>query len=84
MIVRYAYALHERATREIIAAEAFERNELLKFFEKLARDPGCRGTEQVIDENGRTNEVAYTDHFRVVYWSDHSVREVRIVDIRGY
>jgi hypothetical protein len=84
MTLRYAYSLHERAARATIAAADTERSELLHFFEMIARDPGRRGTEQVIDETGRTNEVAYTDHFRVVYWADHAVKEIRIIDVRGY
>jgi hypothetical protein len=84
VILRYAYSLHERATRAIIAADDSERAELLALFEALAREPGRRGTEQVNDETGRTNEVTYTHRFRIVYWPDHAVKEVRIMDVRSY
>ena len=64
MTLRYAYSLHERATRAIIAADDSERAELLALFEALAREPGRRGAEQVTDEAGRANEVTYTHRFR--------------------
>jgi hypothetical protein len=38
----------------------------------------------VIDETGRTNEVTCTAHFRVTYWTDHAVKEVRIMDVRRF
>jgi hypothetical protein len=84
MIPRYAYSLHERAARAIIAADDSETAELLGLFEALAREPGRRGTENVIDESGRTNEVIYSANFRVVYWPDHAIKEVRIMDVRRY
>lgn len=50
----------------------------------LGQGPHRPGTEQVSDETGRTNEVLYTAHFRVTYWTDHPVKEVRIMDVRRY
>lgn len=84
MIPRYAYSLHERAIRAIITADDSERAELLWLFETLAREPGRRGTENVIDESGRTNEVVYTANFRVVYWPDHAIKEIRVMDVRRH
>ena len=75
MTLRHAYSLHERAAWATIAANDSERGGLLSFFEALARDPGRRGTEQALDESGRANEVACTDHYRVVYRPDHAVRK---------
>ena len=84
MITRYAYSLRERAALAVLAASEDERRELLDVFDALARSPSRSGTEQVIDQAGRTNEVVYTAHFRVAYWADDAVREVRIMDVRRY
>ena len=81
---RYIYSWRERAALAILGADEDERRELIEVCEALARSPGRRGTEQVIDDAGRTNEVTYTAHFRVTYWADHAVKEVRIVDVRRY
>ncbi|HWA85307.1 MAG TPA: hypothetical protein VG710_03730 [Opitutus sp.] len=76
--------MREQAVAAILAAGDSGRRELLELFDALTRNPGQRGTEQVIDETGRTNEVTYTAHFRVTCWPDHATKEVRIVDIRRY
>lgn len=82
--MRYAYSLHEWAVLTLVALDNSERHELLAACDALARSPNQRGTEQVIDEAGRANEVIYTAHFRVTYWADHAVKEVRIMDVRRY
>ena len=82
--MRYAYSLHEWAVSTLVALDRSERHEVLDACDALARHPSQRGTEQVTDEAGRTNEVTYTAHFRVTYWADHAVKEVRIVDVRRY
>ena len=84
MTFRYAYSLRERAALAILAADEDERRELLAACDALARSPGRRGAEQVIDEAGRANDVVYTAHFRVTYWVDDAVREVRIMDVRRF
>lgn len=84
MIPRYAYSWRERAALAILAADDDERRELVDVSEALTRSPGQRGAEQVSDEAGRTNEVIYTAHFRVTYWTDHAAKEVRIMDVRRF
>lgn len=84
MILRYAYSWRERAALAILAADDDERRELIDLCEALARNPGQRGAEQIVDEVGRTNEVIYTSHFRVTYWPDHAVKEIRIMDVRRF
>lgn len=82
--MRYAYSLHEWAVLALVAFDNRERRELLDVCEVLTRSPGQRGSEQVIDEASRTNEVIYTAHFRVTYWTDHAAKEVRIIDVRRF
>jgi hypothetical protein len=84
VIPRYAYSWREAAALAILAADDDERRELLDVCAALTRSPGRLGAEQVIDETGRTNEVVYTAHFRVTYWVDHAVKEVRIMDVRRF
>lgn len=84
MISRYAYSLHERATRAVLESDGSERNELLALFELLAREPGRPAAEHVVDASGRANPVVYSAHFRVIYWADHAVKEIRIMDVRRY
>ena len=83
-MTRYAYSLHERATLAVLATDDSGQRELLTLFETLARSPGHQTSERVVDETGRFNEVTYSEHYRVVYWADHAVKEVRIMDVRHY
>ena len=80
----YAYSLHEWAVLALVGFDNSERRELLDVCEALTRSPNQCGAEQVIDEAGRTNEVIYTAHFRVTYWTDHAAKEVRIMDVRRF
>ena len=82
--MRYAYSLHEWAVLALVSFDNSERRELLDVCAAQARRHGRLGAEQVIDEAGRTNEVVYTAHFRVTYWADHAVKEVRIMDVRRF
>ena len=84
MNLRYAYALHERVALVLIDCDAQACAELLRFFDTLARNPGKQEIEAVTDDTGRRNEVAYSDHFRVVFWADHAAKEIRIMDARRY
>jgi hypothetical protein len=84
MRLRYIYSLHERVARFLIDCDAQERVELLRFFDSLANDPGRKEDEAVIDNAGRRNEVAYSEHFRIIFWADHAEKEIRIMDARLY
>ncbi len=83
-MVRYTYTLHESAAALLFAVRKVERSDLLQFIDVLANAPNRREAEAVLDELGRRNEVAYVGHFRVVYWTDHATKEVRIMDIRQF
>lgn len=82
--MRYAYSLHESAVLALVALDDSERREVIDACDALARSPSRRGAEHVMDAAGRANEVIFTAHFRVTYWADHAVKEIRIVDVRRY
>jgi hypothetical protein len=84
VIPRYACSLHVRAALGSFGVDEADHRELLDVYEALARSPGRPSTEQVVDESGRTNQVTYTAGLRVVYWADHAVNEVRLMDVRRY
>jgi hypothetical protein len=52
-MLRDAYSLHEWAVLALVALDESERRELLDACDKLTRNPGQRGAEQVIDEAGQ-------------------------------
>jgi hypothetical protein len=48
---------------------------------QLAAHPHVRSDYSVADESGREIEHLLIEDFVFAYWLDHSVREIRIVDI---
>ena len=77
--------------RVFIAAEAiaflktFSRREQLRItrlFEELVDDPFRAGDYVERDEIGRPIQVKIIGRYAVFFWTDHSVKEVKIVDLK--
>ena len=68
-------------TATFYAAKKRERKALLDYFEQLARNPFTETEWIVKDATGRPNYRVAVRRFLVTFWSDHAVREVRIVKI---
>jgi hypothetical protein len=62
-------------------AKKRERKILLDCFERLARSPNTVSEWVVQDETGRSNYRLVAGRFLVTFWTDHAVREVRIVKL---
>ncbi len=58
-----------------------ERKSLLDFFDRLAANPFIESDWAVADSTGRTHDQFAVGRYLVTYWSDHAVREVRIVKL---
>jgi hypothetical protein len=58
-----------------------ERSRLESFLDNLAADPMQRPEHTVKDSTGRENRVLSCGQWRVVYWLDDFVKEVRIVSV---
>lgn len=77
----YGYSLDREAVEVLLQCSVGERRRLLAVFEQLARYPFLAGDHRWIGADGRTNEVLDAEAFVVTYWSDHAVRNVRILAI---
>ena len=60
-----------------------QRNQLLTLFGAIARDPFKHGDFTERDPAGRDIEVLVFQRYAVSYWTDHAVKEVKIVEIRN-
>ena len=69
------------ALRFLIRQRASDRTLLFRFFDRLAEDPYLAGDFRETDSGGRPIEVAIQGRFIVSYWTDHAVKQVRIVKI---
>jgi len=75
----YEIVLHEEAWSALAAASNIEQRRLLAYMNELRADPFCLGDFRETDSKGRANEVQLVGEWLVTFWSDHAVREVRVV-----
>ena len=71
--------------KEVIAslgkARRREKELILSLFEKLADDPYRAGDYAERDSIGRAIQVIVVGRFALWYWSDHAVKEVKVLDL---
>jgi len=56
---------------------------MTRFLQRLMDDLFQEGIEFVRDSTDRRNEVAFVGRFRVVFWDDHVVHEIKVVKIEA-
>ena len=56
-----------------------EKDHLEPFFDLLESYPHFIGEATERDEIGRTVEVKFVAKFKVIYWTDHAVKEVKVL-----
>jgi hypothetical protein len=63
-----------------------QRNQILRLFRKLRTNPFMEGDYVERDDIGRLIQVVIVGQHAVVFWADHAVKEVKIIDLRlaGY
>jgi mRNA-degrading endonuclease RelE of RelBE toxin-antitoxin system len=59
-----------------------ERERLLRFLQKLRADPFLAGDYIEHDDIGRPLQVFVIGRHAVVFWADHAVKEVKILDLK--
>ncbi len=63
----------------ILRVRGSKRNEIKSFLRSLKTDPFERG-ELSIMRLGRKVEVKYFGKYSLYFWTDHAVKEVKVVD----
>ena len=58
-----------------------ERGRLLDIFDQMAEFPHIEGHARIKDKTGRANEVKDFGGWRITFWVDGPVHEVRIADV---
>lgn len=59
-----------------------ERELLLKLLRALGQDPYRRGDFTERDQSGRDIEVVVSRQYAVLFWADHAVKELKVIEIR--
>ena len=57
------------------------RGEIIRFLESLSSDPFQKGDYQDRTPEGREVQVKVIRSHALLYWADHAVREVKVVDL---
>jgi hypothetical protein len=78
----YAVYLRREALDFLRECRREDRDSLLNLLDTLANDPFQKGDFAEKDQTGRTIEVLIFRRYAILYWPDHPVKEVKIVDLR--
>ncbi|HEY1111277.1 MAG TPA: hypothetical protein VGE76_21650 [Opitutaceae bacterium] len=77
----YRFVLEEDAFAAFVELEEAERDLAGSYFRWLAANPNSKGSGFHDDSTGRPNYASLCGPFLIVHWTDHAMREVRLVKI---
>jgi hypothetical protein len=78
----YGIFLRIEAVDSFKAVRGIQRQQISLFIDSLANDPNRSGDFAERDDSGRQIEIKVLGEFAITYWTDHAVREVKVLDIR--
>ena len=81
LVEPYTLVVHESVFLAYCAAPPRMQRRILTELELLKSDPFRLGDFAEPDATGRLNQVLLIDEILLTYWTDHAVREVRVVRI---
>lgn len=73
--------IHGPTLSFLLSCRASERHRILNFCNQLVSDPYQHGDYQEFDLTGRQLEVRIVGNWAITFWTDHAVKEVRVVRI---
>ena len=59
-----------------------QRRLITSFVDELASRPNQEGDYQEKDQEDRMIEIKVIGKFAITYWTDHAVKEIKVVDFR--
>ena len=78
----YELYLRREAFEFLRRCRTADRDRLLTLLRTLANDPYRRGDFIERDRGGRAIEGLVFGRYAILYWADHAVKELKVVDIR--
>jgi hypothetical protein len=76
----YKYTVDEAVLHVFAASSKRQREDLLRIFAFLAREPFTPGETIQADRTGRRCEVKRFGEWLIIYWTEHLVSEIHILD----
>ena len=77
----YKIYLQLDASEVLRSLRGVQRQRIAAFIDSLGQNPNFEGDYSEQDESGRRIEIRVIGRYAVVYWSDHPVKEVKVVSI---
>lgn len=81
MAQEYSLYLRHEACLRLRSVRGRQRDRLLSFFDFLERDPFQSGDYEMKSPEGRSIQVKIVGSLAVLYWADHPVKEIKVVDL---
>ncbi len=82
MSLRYQIFYSEQALAFSVALTRKEQVWLTRFISRLAEKPGVQGDYREPDDEGRFVEVCVHGRHAILFWMDHAVSKLMVVEIR--
>ena len=81
-MISYSVYVEASVAESLPRLKSAERERLLRFFNKLRTNPFLEGDYIEHDNIGRLLQVFVIGRHAVVFWVDHAVKEVKILDLK--
>jgi hypothetical protein len=78
---RYRFVVDAQVIEYFDCLTRRERGRLIDIFDQLAEFPNVEGDTRITDRSGRVNEVKDFGVWRITFWVDGPVHEMRITDV---
>lgn len=78
----YEVVLQAEAWTALARTGGRSKRRLLTLLEDLKAKPFRAGDYRQQDQDGRWHEVVLLNDWLVTFWSDHAVREIRVVNLQ--
>ncbi len=81
-MISYSVYVEASVAESLPRLKSAERERLLRFFNKLRTNPFLEGDYIEHDDIGLLLQVFVIGRHAVVFWADHAVNEVKILDLK--
>lgn len=83
MSVSYNLIVDGEALNSLLGCRSSERQRLIQFLDRLSADPFQLGDCEIRPPNDRVYQIKFLAPFKITYWADHAIKEVRVVDLQN-
>ena len=81
MATEYSLYVRHEVYLQLLALRKQPRDRILRFLDSLEHNPYQHGDYEVVSPESRAIQVKIVGSFALLYWADHAVSEVKVVDL---